>query len=137
MSPVPVTFTLRDFILEEMKRRNLSMRQFAVMVGVVHSTIVRAVDPLDPSPPSFEFLVKLAKATQTDIRTLAAIAAPDAVIDQPIEVLLLAARISRLTSDQRKLIDAAIAGSVFQGADVPRPPESTIYQDGPTPQDGT
>jgi transcriptional regulator with XRE-family HTH domain len=108
--------TLRDFLMEEMKRREMSMRQFAEFVGVAHTTVTRAVDPVSPPPPSFDFLVKLAKATKTDIRTIAAIVAPDAVIDQSPEVLMLAERISRLTDDQRKLIDAAITGIVFKGS---------------------
>lgn len=50
-----------------------------------------------------------------DNGTIAAIVAPDAVIEQSPEVLMLAERISRLSDDQCRLIDAAITGIVFKG----------------------
>ena len=41
---------LGDFIADEMRRRDMSARQFAELVGVVHTTITKAMYKTPPEP---------------------------------------------------------------------------------------
>jgi transcriptional regulator with XRE-family HTH domain len=107
------TMTLSEFIVEEMKRLEItSVRQFAEFIGVTHPTVLRLID--DPeAQPTLDFLGKLAKATKTDIRTLVSMVLPDAVITQSVDAVVLAEKISRLPKEKQEIIDALINGKVF------------------------
>lgn len=107
---------LQDFIWEQMKDMgDLSMRKFADVIGVSQPTISRVLDPNDPVFPSVEFLIKLAKATHTDIRDLVVMVAPDEVITgHSGEAARLAARLDKLTEEQQMVIDRLIAGFMLE-----------------------
>lgn len=72
--------TLAEFILDEMRRLDMSARQFADLIGVSNTTINRALSS-DPPTPSLEFLDKLARATGQDLPTVVLMAMPGA--DEP------------------------------------------------------
>lgn len=103
---------LRDFILEEMKRRQMSEREFAKFAGVSHSTVNRAVDERNPAAPGIEFILKLSKATHTNLETLVSIAYPDLVEDVPEDLSskLLAKRINELPDNIREAVLALVLG---------------------------
>ena len=107
---------LQDFIWEQMKDMgDLSMRKFADVIGVSQPTISRVLDPNDPVFPSVELLIKLAKATHTDIRELVVMVAPDdVIIGHSGESAWLAARLDKLTAEQRMVIDRLIAGFMLE-----------------------
>ncbi len=105
---------LGDFILNEMKQRQMSARAFAEFIDVTHSTINKFVDfgKKDVGYPSIEFLIKLAKATKTDIRTLIALVVPPEVLepsDVSPESILLSQRIEQLPEQYREVIDSILA----------------------------
>lgn len=104
---------LADFINEEMKRRDMSIRQFADFLGVTHPTVSKIIDPRDPKRPSLEFLIKLADVTQSDIRDLVAMVAPE-VAGESANVAALSARFRRLNKEQQEIIDRLIAGFALQ-----------------------
>lgn len=93
---------LGKFIQAEMQRRELSANQFASIVGVSHTTIGRLIEPGDETQPTLDFLIKLAKATHTDICSLVALVAPEATTTNA-EAQLLAERIARLPADKREI----------------------------------
>ncbi len=94
----------------------MSVRQFANFIGVSHTTILNVLEMSDSDRPSFEFLVRLAKATNIDIRELAAMAAPDLVnTTGSASAAVLSARIQRLNDEQKKIIDRLIAGFTLEG----------------------
>lgn len=55
---------LADWLASEMKRRNLGQRDLGKVAGVAHSSVGRALDPLDTV--SFQVCVKLAYALNTN-----------------------------------------------------------------------
>ncbi len=90
--------TFRQFLIDEMKRRDMSNRQFADLVGVSNSTINRAVDAKKPTQPTLDFLVKLSKTTSTSLFTLIEMAYPDVTDESKVNpsTQVLAQRIERL-----------------------------------------
>lgn len=109
--------SLKGFIEEEMRQRDMSARQFAEFVGVAHTTINRAIDPTDPTTPSPEFLVKLAKATRVNLSSLIALIMPDVettTIDARSQVL--AEKIAQLPPDKREIAEAFILAALMQAS---------------------
>lgn len=104
-------YQLGDFLLSEINRRNMSIREFARFVGVNHQTMAKFLDygDKDVGYPSVEFLIKLMKATGIDGASLLALIDPDLPQTSP-ETLILAERIAQLPDDKRKLVDALVIG---------------------------
>lgn len=107
---------LGAFILSEMRKRDMSMREFATYAGVSQPTISRLVNQPDPPQPTLDFLSKLAKATGVDICTLVEMALPDEspIIEPNPELRLLAQRIRNLPPDAQALIETLIANTIFK-----------------------
>lgn len=110
-----MTKTFGDFLQEEIDKRHQSLREFADMVGVTHQTISKFLDygKKDVGYPSMDFLAKVSKATNTDIRTIVSLVLPEAVITQSVDAVVLAEKISRLPKEKQEIIDALINGKVF------------------------
>lgn len=112
--------TLGQFIQDEMKRREMSMREFAKLVGVSHKIIGKfrnhGINPTynkrPVGEPSLDFLAKLAKATATDLCTLVALIHNDATVADP-RAGLMAARIAKLPPDKLQIFDAFLKGLLF------------------------
>lgn len=107
---------LAKFVNEEMNRREMSIRQFAELLGYTHPTISKIIDTKDPKKPSLEFLIKLAEVTHADIRDLVAMVAPE-VAGESAEVAALSARFRRLSKEQQEIVDRLLTGSVFKSPD--------------------
>lgn len=113
--------TLGEFILDEIRNRHTSARDFADLVGVSHTVINKFMnhgleDSYAGKPigdPSLEFLVKLAKATQVDVRTLITLVYPEIGEVDPSN-LILAERINNLPKDQKALIDNFLIGAAVK-----------------------
>lgn len=111
-----MTTRLTEFINEEMRKRNMSMREFAAFMGTTHASISRALARDEDTLPTLEFLVKLAQATKVDICTIVALVVPDASrLDA--EVLLLAQAIAKLPPDKQALVDDMILGMTMKRGD--------------------
>lgn len=104
-----------QYVLDEMRRRGLSIRQFALELGVTHPTVSRIVDPRDPGMPTLEFLVKLAKFTGEDIRNIVVMVAPSEVSGTEAGTAALELRYRRLTEEQKQIVDNLITGLVIKG----------------------
>lgn len=77
--PNMTSYTFRDFLLDEMKRRDMSASKLARFFGVDPSTVTRAIDARDPKSPGFEFLLKVSRATHKNLYALLEIAYPDEI----------------------------------------------------------
>ena len=101
--------TLGDFIDQEIRKRQMSVREFAEFVGVTHPTILkfREHGKTDVGSPSIEFLIKLAQKTDTSLIALLAMAFPDAALLLKVDTttLILSQRIQRLPDHIRQAID--------------------------------
>ncbi len=99
---------LREFLQSEMKRRDISMRQFADMVGVSHGTISRLVAPNnEENNVSLEFLLKLSKATNTPLTLLLKMVDPTIQVDADelsASTYLMAQRIEGAPDNVRDII---------------------------------
>lgn len=112
--------TLTDFVLFQMRQREMSARQFAELVGVSNDTISRFADQTgrDPGKPSAEFLLKLAKATNTNPITIFGLAYPELqagakeVTGQDFDTLLMVERINALSENMREAIWSIITQTV-------------------------
>lgn len=112
---------LKEFIEEEMRTRNMNASQFADFVGVSHTTIGRAIDPRNPTTPSPEFLVKLARATKINLSTLIARIMPEAEHSEvDSKALLMAERIAQLPPDKQAVLDELILGFLLKAVEQSR-----------------
>lgn len=108
--------TLADWILEEMQSRDMSLRKFAELVGVSHATLDRILRPKrdEDKYPSVQTLIKMSKATNTDLCTLVALISPeDSHIDAGAQII--AQRISALPPDKQSQVDAFLLGLTLKG----------------------
>ena len=107
-----VTILLQQFILDEMRQRDMSARAFARFVDVSSATILRAISETPPEP-SLTFLVKLAEATSVDICTLVLLAVGNHPAPN-IDARVLAARLEALPPDLRELAEIFLSGMLMQ-----------------------
>lgn len=98
--------SLRRFVLDQMKQRDMSARQFAAFIGVSNDTINRMVNDQDDSYPSSESLVKLAKATRSDLTAIFGLAFPDvaALTAADPDSILLAQQLRQLPQTAQDFI---------------------------------
>jgi len=90
-------YNIADFILSEMKRRDLRVGEFARLVGVSHATISKHLSA-DPPVAKPEFLLKLSAATGVSIEALIALAYPEVAAQTALSARakILAQRIEKL-----------------------------------------
>jgi transcriptional regulator with XRE-family HTH domain len=107
------TNTFKDFLAAEIKKRDMSTREFARYVGVAHGTIGRFINhpPEVTGKPSVEFIEKLARATNTDPCLLLALVIPNTARHTAAspDALILSQRIEQLPEHLREAIDAILA----------------------------
>lgn len=106
---------LRTFVMEQMAQRELGLRKFGELCGVSHSTLSRILNEPDSYQPTFTIVSRLAKGTGTDIRELAAMLAPDAVLGGGnADTILRALRIAQLPEESQRLLDSFLKGEILQ-----------------------
>ena len=109
-------YSLKEFVIEEMRLRDMSARQFGKFVGVSNTTINRALDLKYTADPTLDFLAKLATATNTSLMTLIGLSFPDALeLNQPSPAaLIMAQKIEKLPAHLQEAIAAIIRGSAVE-----------------------
>lgn len=119
--------TLKEFILAEMSKRQMSEREFGRMVGVAHTTINYLInqEKKQPREVSTSFVIKLARATNTNAFLLLSIAFPElkadleALVRLPMQSTLRLQQIENLPPAAQELIDAFLisAAAARKGED--------------------
>jgi transcriptional regulator with XRE-family HTH domain len=105
------TVTLGEFLLKEINRRDMSIREFARFVNVNHQTINKFLDygTKDVGNPSVEFLIKLARATNTHIGYIMSLIEPDVAAlpedEFDAHTLLYARKYQSLSLKERQLVE--------------------------------
>ncbi len=107
-------YTLRDFVLDQMDSRGMSNREFGKFTGISNTTINRIVNPANKQVPSMDVLSKLARATNTPLVRVIAVAYPG-VADQLAEKgsvrdTVLAELFEELPDNVKEVIRALIRG---------------------------
>jgi transcriptional regulator with XRE-family HTH domain len=106
----------QQFIEAEMKNRKLeSLRRFAEFVGVSHQTMNRLMKPTDPEMPSRRTLVKIAEATNIDIRYIVGLVEPEGLRGIATEAGALADKIGRLPKRDQDAIRAMVDAMLHEG----------------------
>lgn len=112
------TMTLGEFLQEETRRRDMSVRQFGESIGVDHSTLSKLMRFENPSVPALDTLVKISKGTGVSLITLLKLAFPDLDgIEVDERSRILAERIAQLPADKREIAEAFILGTLFKPRD--------------------
>jgi predicted transcriptional regulator len=109
--------TLAEWLLEEIQRRQMSVREFGRFADIPHSTLNKLLN-WDTTPsgdvyPALSTLVKLSNATGTDICTLVALVAPEYTISDA-DALVLANRIRNLPPDGRAVVEEWLIGRLLK-----------------------
>lgn len=113
--------TLADWLLEEIQQRQMSVREFGRYAGVPHSTlnkILNADNTDEDAYPSLATLVKLSRATGTDICTLVAFVAPERTL-RDADAMALANRIMNLPPDGRAIVEDWLMGRLLKRGNKP------------------
>jgi transcriptional regulator with XRE-family HTH domain len=94
----------REFVLSELRRLDISIRELARRADLGSATLVRLLDEQKPRTPDLETLEKIAKATGHPLLTLVRLVKPDANDVDP-EALVMARRIQALPDATRKVLE--------------------------------
>lgn len=107
---------LGDFLLREIDRRGMSIREFARFVGLSHQVVSKFLEygKKDVGYPSMEFVIKLAKALDKNVGdilvlidpTLESIGTNTEPQSLDVQTRIHAERYQELTPKQRRLVDA-------------------------------
>lgn len=103
----------RDFLLHEIKKRDMSVHAFAQMLGIAHSTINRLLDERETTDPSAKTLAIMSEKLNIKIDVLFALAYPNlenAQFRDDPKALVLARQISELSPDAQEMMQAFIVG---------------------------
>lgn len=110
----------RDFLLDEIQKRNMSVSGFAHWLGVTHTTINRLLDSRVETDPSAKTLAVMSEKLEVPIEALFSMAYPNienARFSDDPDALALAKRISKLSAKQREFIVSAIKGMLIDQRD--------------------
>lgn len=94
---------LSGFIVDDMQRRKMSLREYAEFLGVTHPTVSRYVNG-EHKEIQWGFLVALSRATKIDIGYFARLAAPEVAFENVPDTHIIAERINQLPTPYRKTI---------------------------------
>lgn len=115
-------YALQQFMLAEMQKRNMSMRQFADLLGVSHSTLSRFLDNRDRTKPSFDMLVSLARITDNP-DALAALVFPN--LTGKMESSSTAHWVAQNFDDLPEVLQRAIVAIIREAQSQPTPNDSS------------
>jgi hypothetical protein len=109
-------YTISDFLKAEMSKRDMSVLRFSHFVGVSHTSIHKFLEygQKDVGYPSVDFVIKLAKATNTDVGMIMALIDPTVPLDPPetgelsLQTRILAGQIEELSEHDRKMVEAFV-----------------------------
>lgn len=121
MSAEQNTNKLRDFILSEIRRRDISQAKFAEEIGVSESTLSRVLNMTSETTysPSIGFLYKLSKHTSVPLSNIIQWLYPDVEASITPEIRMLSQRIQSLPPDVRRVVDQMIMGLLLEGGNKP------------------
>ena len=101
--------TLDEFIETEMKKRGMSLREFAKLTDISPSAISKYLNSASERNVSIEFLVKLSRGTGIDLASIIAIVYPDDT-EIDAQARIWGQRIAELSEEDQDAIDSFILG---------------------------
>lgn len=103
---------LGEYVADQLRSRDMSLRQFEVFTGISYVTISNMMSS-DPPDPSLDTLSKLAQATKVDICVFVAMVKPEATKLNP-KIQLIANHIVNLPPDQIERYENELIGLAFK-----------------------
>lgn len=102
-----------QFLLDEMKRRDMSARKLAEFFDVSPTTVARAIDTRNPSTPGLDFILKISQATGISVTALIELAYPEVTKATSLsaEAQIIAQQIENLPHDTREVVVSIIRGT--------------------------
>lgn len=96
-------YTLGTFINNEMEARKLSIREFAKLVGVSHTTLIKHIEHPE-TRPGLDLLEKLSNATGASLETLVKIVSPEFAAKSRLSprVLLIAEKLNEFGEEAQE-----------------------------------
>lgn len=107
-------YLLSNFLEDEIRKRQMSAREFAHFIGVSHQTIGKFLDygKRDVGYPSADFILKLAKATNTNPAVIMAMIDPDVPTSESgqygPDTRLIADQVQQLSDLERRMVQIFI-----------------------------
>lgn len=105
-------YLFSDFLIEQMEKRDMTAREFARLVGISHFVINKFLEygRKEVGYPSVEFLLRLAKATQTDIGIIMRTLDPSLIAKSgpDIQTQLLIDKILALSGYEKRVVNAFV-----------------------------
>jgi len=98
-----------EFIELEIKKRDMSIREFSKFVGISHSAVSKYLSNPEEKNISIEFLVRIAEATNTDLASIVGMVYPERTTINA-EARILAERIAQLPPNQYEMIESLLLG---------------------------
>lgn len=101
---------LRQYISDEMKRRDIGVRDFAKILNVAPSTISKLTDPRENYEPGLDVLRKIARGTGVTLSAILELIEVEDGQSARTENELLSLQLSKLTEEQRRIVLNLIRG---------------------------
>ncbi len=114
--------TFREFLLDEIKKRDMSVYAFAHWLGMTHTAINRLLDERKNTDPSPKTLAIMSVKLNMPIETLFAMAYPDienANFKSDPDAQALAQQIIELPAEKREMMQALIVGLLARNKQPP------------------
>lgn len=105
--------TLGQWIREDMVKRNMGVREYAELWDVTHPVVTKYLED-KYKKPQLNTLVKLSRATHTDIGFLVRLALPDVAYDDVPDDVTIGKRVNALDSKNRESITEQVDALLLQ-----------------------
>ncbi|MCL4254210.1 MAG: helix-turn-helix domain-containing protein [Anaerolineae bacterium] len=107
----------REFLLNEIQKRDMSIREFASWLGINNSSINKYLDTKENRVPSLETLAIIAQKTGTPVDVLFGMIYPE--VDEKFlridaKTMRIAQQITQLPPEKREIVEAFILGTILQ-----------------------
>lgn len=112
------TAAFAEWLLGEIQSRHMSIREFGRYAGIPAATLTKLLatdEKGEGRVPSVGTLIKLSRATKTDLCTLVALLSPEDARISP-DVTALATRIARLSPEGRAVVEDWLMGRFLKGS---------------------
>lgn len=106
-------YTLRQFVVDEMKRREMSYREFAQFIGESHHDRTHRIATGKFKRPDWDFVLNLQRALDLDLEFLVALLEPDLAQRRRQTLTPLARQIAERFDELPEEFKAKIASTIF------------------------
>jgi DNA-binding XRE family transcriptional regulator len=104
-------YKFREFIFEEMKKRDMSARQFAEFLGVTHDTVNRMLTHKEDYLPSIDTAIKVGEKLGINPAVVLTLAYPDLDFSITGDQLLFSERFNKAPKEIQNAVKILLAST--------------------------